>query len=105
MPAIRKVSNDQATSYVHAGVQARGCQLGSRSGVQSYRSCPFTALRRWVNQLQEDRNGITPTSKALTPEQQKIHELEARINRLEREKSILKTTTALLMAEEQERPR
>ncbi|WP_447595622.1 IS3 family transposase [Aquipseudomonas campi] len=49
-----------------------------------------SALRRWVNQLQEERNGITPTSKALTPEQQKIQELEAWINRLEREKSIPK---------------
>ncbi|WP_433912142.1 IS3 family transposase [Pseudomonas vranovensis] len=49
-----------------------------------------SALRRWVNQLQEERNGVTPTSKALTPEQQKIQELEARINRLEREKSIFK---------------
>ncbi|WP_134063659.1 IS3 family transposase [Pseudomonas sp. JV241A] len=49
-----------------------------------------SALRRWVNQLQEERNGVTPTSKALTPEQQKIQELEARINRLEREKSNLK---------------
>jgi len=49
-----------------------------------------SALRRWVNQLQQERGGVTPTSKALTPEQQKIQELEARINRLEREKSILK---------------
>ncbi|MDD2130879.1 IS3 family transposase [Pseudomonas sp. 17391] len=49
-----------------------------------------SALRRWVNQLREERNGVTPTSKALTPEQQKIQELEARINRLEREKSIFK---------------
>ncbi|UVM69386.1 IS3 family transposase [Pseudomonas sp. B21-009] len=49
-----------------------------------------SALRRWVNQLQEERNGVTPSSKALTPEQQKIQELEARINRLEREKSIFK---------------
>ncbi|WP_085985636.1 IS3 family transposase [Pseudomonas luteola] len=49
-----------------------------------------SALRRWVNQLQAERNGMTPTSKALTPEQQKIQELEARINRLEREKSIFK---------------
>ncbi|TBU96738.1 IS3 family transposase [Phytopseudomonas dryadis] len=49
-----------------------------------------SALRRWVNQLQEERKGVTPTSKALTPEQQKIQELEARINRLEREKSIPK---------------
>lgn len=64
-----------------------------------------SALRRWVSQLQEERNGVTPTSKALTPEQQKIQELEARINRLEREKSILKKATALLMAEEHERSR
>ncbi len=49
-----------------------------------------SALRRWVNQLQQERGGVTPASKALTPEQQKIQELEARITRLEREKSILK---------------
>ncbi|MGZ0700652.1 IS3 family transposase [Pseudomonas piscis] len=49
-----------------------------------------SALRRWVNQLQQERNGVTPQSKALTPEQQKIQELEARINRLEREKTIPK---------------
>ncbi|MGU5639234.1 hypothetical protein ACV1DC_04055 [Aeromonas caviae] len=37
-----------------------------------------------------ERTGTTPIGKALTPEQQKIQELEARINRLEREKDILK---------------
>ncbi len=42
---------------------------------------------------------MTPKSKALTPEQQKIQELEARINRLEREKAILKKATALLMSD------
>ncbi|QLL15545.1 IS3 family transposase [Pseudomonas chlororaphis] len=49
-----------------------------------------SALRRWVNQLQQERSGVTPQTKALTPEQQKIQELEARIARLEREKSIFK---------------
>ncbi|ENH4324417.1 TPA: IS3 family transposase [Pseudomonas aeruginosa] len=49
-----------------------------------------SALRRWVNQLEAERQGVTPKSKALTPEQQKIQELEARINRLEREKAIFK---------------
>ncbi|MEI1037051.1 IS3 family transposase [Pseudomonas aeruginosa] len=49
-----------------------------------------SALRRWVKQLQAERQGMTPKSKALTPEQQKIQELEARINRLEREKAIFK---------------
>lgn len=49
-----------------------------------------TVLRRWVSQLQAERSDKTPSNKALTPEQQKIQELEARINRLEREKAILK---------------
>ena len=52
-----------------------------------------SALRRWVSQLQLERAGVTPQSKAMTPEQQKIQELEARIARLEREKSILKKAT------------
>ena len=59
-----------------------------------------TSLRNWVQQLSQERDGATPKAKALTPEQQKIQELEARINRLEREKSILKKATALLMSDE-----
>jgi len=62
-------------------------------------------LRRWVDQVQQERTGVTLQSKALTPEQQKIQELEARITRLEREKSILKKATALLMSEDIERSR
>lgn len=50
-----------------------------------------TALRRWVDQLNIERGGETPKIKVLTPEQQKMQELEARINRLEREKAILKS--------------
>lgn len=49
-----------------------------------------TALRRWVSQLERERTGHTPSNKALTPEQLRIQELEARVNRLEREKTILK---------------
>ena len=62
-------------------------------------------MRRWVDQVQQERTGVTLQSKALTPEQQKIQELEARITRLEREKSILKKATALLMSEDIERSR
>ena len=64
-----------------------------------------SAVRRWVKQLRDERGGTTPSSKALTAEQQKIQELEARVNRLEREKSILKKATALLMSDELERSR
>ena len=63
------------------------------------------ALRRWVKQLSEERGGVTPQAKALTPEQQRIQELEARCERLEREKSILKKATALLMSDEMNRTR
>lgn len=59
-----------------------------------------SALRRWVKQLQDERDGHTPTSKALTPDQQRIQELEARVKRLEQEKLILKKATALLMSDE-----
>ncbi len=60
---------------------------------------------RSVKQLEDERGGVTLSSKALTPEQQKIQELEARINRLEREKNILKKATALLMSDEMNRTR
>lgn len=59
-----------------------------------------TALRRWVRQLQQERAGHTPKSKALTLEQQKIHALERRIRELELDKEILKKATALLMSDE-----
>ena len=59
-----------------------------------------TGLRRWVDQLRFERDGGVPQSKALTDEQQKIQELEAKIHRLEREKAILKKATALLVSDE-----
>jgi transposase len=59
-----------------------------------------TAVRRWVNQLKEERKGIHPTKgKAITPEQQKIQSLETKIRRIERENEILKKATALLMSD------
>ena len=64
-----------------------------------------TALRRWVQQLETERGGTTPTSKALTPDQQRIQELERRVKRLELEKEILKKATALLMSDEIPRTR
>lgn len=45
------------------------------------------ALKRWVKQFQND---VTPRTKALTADQQRIQELEARVNRLERERAILR---------------
>jgi len=49
-----------------------------------------SVLRKWVKQLTEERHGVPPKGKAITPEQQRIQELEERCRRLELEKSILK---------------
>ncbi|MEZ9369035.1 IS3 family transposase [Shewanella sp. 10N.286.51.B2] len=49
-----------------------------------------TAIRRWVAQLKEEFSGITPSTKALTPEQKRIQELEAQIKKIEWEKDIPK---------------
>lgn len=81
---------DQGYSYMEA---SRSVGIGE------------SVLRRWVRQLESERQGITPQSKAMTPDQQRIQELEACIERLEREKSILKKATALLMSEGIERTR
>ena len=64
-----------------------------------------SVLRRWVKQLSEERQGITPTGKAMTSEQQRIQELEERCRQLEMEKSILKKATALLMSDDWKRTR
>jgi len=56
-----------------------------------------TAMRRWVTQLKQEFEGITPTANAMTPEQKRIQELEAQIKKIEWEKDILKKATALLM--------
>ena len=64
-----------------------------------------TALRRWIDQLEGERLGVTPKAKAFTDEQRRIQELESQVRRLEQEKSILKKATALLMSDEMNRTR
>ena len=59
----------------------------------------YTAMRRWVKQLESERGGTTPKAKAITTDQQKIQALEAKIKQIEWEKDILKKATALLMSD------
>jgi transposase len=63
----------------------------------------YTAMRRWVKQLENERNGITPSAKAITPEHRRIQELEARIKQIEWENNILKKATALLAQDNMKR--
>ena len=41
-----------------------------------------TALRRWIDQLEGERLGVTPKAKAFTDEQRRIQELEVQVRRL-----------------------
>ena len=58
-----------------------------------------TALRRWIKQVQAEKQGyVLPGTKPLSPEQQRIRELEQRIKILEEDKEILKKATAIFMS-------
>ena len=51
-----------------------------------------TTLENWIRQLKSERSGKTPASKALTPEQKRIQELEKQLRKVEQEKEILKNS-------------
>uniref|UniRef100_UPI0004788ACE IS3 family transposase n=4 Tax=Aliagarivorans taiwanensis TaxID=561966 RepID=UPI0004788ACE len=55
-----------------------------------------SAMRKWVNQLRQEKQGVSPKGSPLTPEQQRIRELEKKLRRIEEENTILKKATALL---------
>ncbi|BCV26901.1 transposase [Shewanella algae] len=58
-----------------------------------------SAMRKWVKQLQQELQGDSPKGSPLTPEQQRIRELEKKLRRIEEENIILKKATALLMSD------
>ena len=58
-----------------------------------------STMEYWVRQLRQERQGETPKTTALTPEQRRIQELEKQLRRVEEEKEILKKATALLMSD------
>lgn len=57
-----------------------------------------STMDRWVRQLKEERQGVTPSASPMTPEQIEIRELKKKLARLEEHNEILKTT-ALLMSD------
>lgn len=57
-----------------------------------------SAVTRWKRQYQSEKSGVTPTTqKALTPEQQRIQELEKQLWRAKRDNEILKKAAALFI--------
>ncbi|EHW4534741.1 IS3 family transposase, partial [Escherichia coli] len=49
-----------------------------------------TTLESWVRQLWRERQGITPSATPITPDQQRIRELEKQVRRLEEQNTIFK---------------
>ena len=58
-----------------------------------------STMDKWARQLRNERKGVTPAQSAMTPEQQRIKELEKKIRRIEEHNTILKKATALLMSD------
>ena len=58
-----------------------------------------STIDKWVRQLRDERNGKPCAGAAITPDQQRIKELERLLKRAEQEKEILKKATALLMSD------
>lgn len=58
-----------------------------------------TALRRWLGDRQPKAVPLVVKSANLSPDQQRIHELEKQVARLERERDILKKSTTFFVKE------
>ncbi len=58
-----------------------------------------STMDKWVRQLRSEREGKPPQGTPMTPDQQRIRELEKQLRRVEEEKEILKKATALLMSD------
>ena len=62
-------------------------------------SVGVSTMDKWVKQLRAAPDGRSVKGAPVTPEQQRIRELEKRIKRVETENEILKKATALLMSD------
>ena len=58
-----------------------------------------TAMRRWVQQYEAELSGQTGIGKPLTPEQQRIRQLEAENLRLKQDNDLLKRASAFFARE------
>lgn len=70
----------------------------SNQQIQEISGACSSAVVRWKRQYKAEKQGITPQNqKALTPEQQRIQELEKQLARANRDIDILKKASALFM--------
>ena len=66
--------------------------------VQDISGASSSAVSRWKRQYKQEISGHTPSNKtALTPEQQRIQELEKQLKRAQRDNDILKKAAAFFI--------
>jgi transposase len=99
---INEVSDNQKMTFFSPEFkQETACLVLDQGYTIPQASVPLgigeSIIRRWLIQLADMRDGVTPKSKALTPEQSRIQELEARCKRLEQEKDMLRFAVHLLL--------
>jgi transposase len=58
-----------------------------------------TAVRRWVSQVEAEQLGESGTGRPLTPEQQRIRQLEAENRQLREDNTLLKKASAFFARE------
>ena len=58
-----------------------------------------STMDKWVLQLRDERQGVTPKQSAMTPEHRRIKEPEKQLRRVEEHNEILKKATALLLSD------
>jgi transposase len=58
-----------------------------------------TAVRRWVSQLEAEQSGESGMGRPLTPEQQRIRQLEAENRQLREDNALLKKASAFFARE------
>jgi len=66
--------------------------------VQDLSGASASAVSRWKNQYKKEQTGFIPENKtALTPEYQRIQELETQLRRAQRDNEILKKAAAFFI--------
>ena len=71
----------------------------SVSQVSQTMSLGETAIRRWIHQYESELAGRPGIGKPLTPEQQRIRQLEAELRQLRMDNDILKKASAFFARE------
>ena len=96
MKRKEKVSVSAQQKYEYAKMMVEDGY--STRQIQDISGASSSAVQRWRKQYPDEKSGQTPAShKAITPEQQRIQELEKQLARAKRDIDILKKASALFI--------